>query len=97
MGSVPAQRLPTLAPDSHKVVARGTAHAIDAKYGMDAGLVACADYSDSLTMDRLSRDASLVRSDNRQSEVSRPLLALDPSDEDGSRHEQVSIKPDSKT
>jgi hypothetical protein len=45
--------LPTLAPDSHKVVARGIAHAIDAEYGMDAGLVAPADYSGSLATDQL--------------------------------------------
>jgi hypothetical protein len=39
MGSIPAKRS-TQAPDSHKVVAHGIAHAIDAKYGMAAGLVA---------------------------------------------------------
>jgi hypothetical protein len=29
------------------------AHAIDAEYGVAGGLVACADYSGSLTMDQL--------------------------------------------
>ena len=50
------------------MVARGIAHAIDAEYGMAAGLVACADYSGSLTMERL-----LMRSGkyDRQSEASR--------------------------
>jgi hypothetical protein len=35
------------------MVARGIAHTIDAEYGMAAGLVACADYSVSLTIDQL--------------------------------------------
>jgi hypothetical protein len=68
MGSVAAQRLPNAAPDSHKVVARGIAHAIDAEYGMAAGLVARADYSGSLAMDRL---LMRLRKYDRQSEASR--------------------------
>jgi hypothetical protein len=35
------------------MVARGIAHAIDAGDGVAGGLVACADYSGSLAMDRL--------------------------------------------
>jgi hypothetical protein len=50
------------------VVARGIAHAIDAEYGIAAGLVACADYSGSLTMDQLLMRLGKY---NRQSEASR--------------------------
>jgi hypothetical protein len=50
------------------VVARGIAHAIDAEYGMAAGLVACADYSGSLATDQL---LMLLGKYDRQSEASR--------------------------
>jgi hypothetical protein len=41
------------APLATKMVDHGMAHAIDAEYGVAGGLVACADYSGSLTMDQL--------------------------------------------
>jgi hypothetical protein len=59
---------PTQAPESHKVVARGITHSIDAEYGIAAGLVACADYSGSLATDQLLMRLGKY---DRQSDVSR--------------------------
>jgi hypothetical protein len=50
------------------MVAHGIARAIDAEYGVAGGLVACADYSGSLTMDQLLMRLGKY---NRQSEALR--------------------------
>ena len=50
------------------MVARGIARAIDAEYEVAGSLVACADYSGSLTMDQLLMRLGKY---NRQSEASR--------------------------